>query len=65
MSGKTFIVDEAHSYAPWNPPGGAALVVCNTVGDAQETKLLLRERFDKRSHAEGGQVHLLHGKNTA
>ncbi|MGW7466994.1 CRISPR-associated helicase Cas3' [Streptomyces xantholiticus] len=42
--------------------GGIALVVCNTVGDAQETYLRLRERFDKRSHAEGGSVQLLHAR---
>lgn len=42
--------------------GGVALVVCNTVGDAQETYLRLRERFDKRSHAECGNVQLLHAR---
>jgi CRISPR-associated endonuclease/helicase Cas3 len=42
--------------------GGTALVVCNTVGDAQETYLRLRERFDDRSHAEGGVVRLLHAR---
>jgi CRISPR-associated endonuclease/helicase Cas3 len=42
--------------------GGTALVVCNTVGDAQETYLRLRERFDDRSHADGGIVRLLHAR---
>ncbi|MGW1887783.1 HD domain-containing protein [Streptomyces sp. NPDC001970] len=42
--------------------GGCALVVCNTVGDAQETYTRLRERFDDRSHAEGGGVQLLHAR---
>ncbi|WP_311136984.1 CRISPR-associated helicase Cas3' [Streptomyces griseomycini] len=42
--------------------GGTALVVCNTVGDAQDTYLRLRERFDKRSHEQGGSVQLLHAR---
>jgi CRISPR-associated endonuclease/helicase Cas3 len=42
--------------------GGTALVVCNTVGDAQETYLRLRERFDKRSHEQGASVQLLHAR---
>jgi CRISPR-associated endonuclease/helicase Cas3 len=42
--------------------GGVALVVCNTVGDAQETYLRLRERFDNRSHADGGSIQLLHAR---
>lgn len=42
--------------------GGTALVVCNTVGDAQDTYLKLRERFDRRSHEEGGSVQLLHAR---
>ncbi|MYW50332.1 CRISPR-associated helicase Cas3' [Streptomyces sp. SID8376] len=42
--------------------GGTALVVCNTVGDAQDTYLRLRERFDERSHAQGGSVQLLHAR---
>ncbi|WGD39820.1 CRISPR-associated endonuclease Cas3'' [Streptomyces cathayae] len=42
--------------------GGSALVVCNTVGDAQETYQRLRERFDDRSHTEGGIVQLLHAR---
>ncbi|MFH8939537.1 CRISPR-associated helicase Cas3' [Streptomyces griseosporeus] len=42
--------------------GGIALVVCNTVGDAQETYLALRERFDNRSHEDGGTVQLLHAR---
>ncbi|WP_221359242.1 CRISPR-associated helicase Cas3' [Streptomyces beigongshangae] len=42
--------------------GGTALVVCNTVGDAQETYLRLRERFDGRSHEQGGSVQLLHAR---
>ncbi|MGW4824748.1 CRISPR-associated helicase Cas3' [Streptomyces sp. NPDC004227] len=42
--------------------GGTALVVCNTVGDAQETYRRLRERFDDRSHADGGIVQLLHAR---
>ncbi|AZK97016.1 MULTISPECIES: CRISPR-associated helicase Cas3' [Streptomyces] len=42
--------------------GGSALVVCNTVGDAQETYRRLRERFDDRSHEDGGIVHLLHAR---
>ncbi|MFC8367079.1 CRISPR-associated helicase Cas3' [Streptomyces sp. NPDC057239] len=42
--------------------GGTALVVCNTVGDAQETYLRLRERFDKRSHEQDGSVQLLHAR---
>ncbi|MFD9435728.1 CRISPR-associated helicase Cas3' [Streptomyces sp. NPDC060002] len=42
--------------------GGTALVVCNTVGDAQETYLRLRARFDDRSHADGGMVQLLHAR---
>ncbi|WP_371787906.1 CRISPR-associated helicase Cas3' [Streptomyces griseoaurantiacus] len=42
--------------------GGTALVVCNTVGDAQETYVRLRERFDDRSHADGGIVQLLHAR---
>jgi CRISPR-associated endonuclease/helicase Cas3 len=41
---------------------GTALVVCNTVGDAQETYLRLRERFDQRAHDEGGSVQLLHAR---
>lgn len=42
--------------------GGTALVVCNTVGDAQQTYLKLRERFDARAHEEGGSVQLLHAR---
>ncbi|MGW2492575.1 CRISPR-associated helicase Cas3' [Streptomyces sp. NPDC001606] len=42
--------------------GGTALVVCNTVKDAQDTYLWLRERLDKRSHEEGGSVQLLHAR---
>ncbi|MFD8690763.1 CRISPR-associated helicase Cas3' [Streptomyces sp. NPDC059651] len=42
--------------------GGTALVVCNTVGDAQETYLQLREEIDRRSHAEGSDVLLLHAR---
>ncbi|MEU5083320.1 MULTISPECIES: CRISPR-associated helicase Cas3' [Streptomyces] len=42
--------------------GGTALVVCNTVGDAQDTYLQLRQRFDQRSHEEGGTVQLLHAR---
>jgi len=42
--------------------GGTALVVCNTVGDAQETYLRLRERFDERCHAQDGSVQLLHAR---
>ncbi|MFI1420266.1 CRISPR-associated endonuclease Cas3'' [Streptomyces sp. NPDC020731] len=42
--------------------GGTALVVCNTVGDAQDTYLRLCERFDKRSHEQGGSVQLLHAR---
>ncbi|MER5582272.1 CRISPR-associated helicase Cas3' [Streptomyces asoensis] len=42
--------------------GGTALVVCNTVGEAQETYLRLRARFDDRSHADDGVVHLLHAR---
>ncbi|MET8102196.1 CRISPR-associated helicase Cas3' [Streptomyces sp. NPDC005236] len=42
--------------------GGSALVVCNTVGDAQETYQRLRERFDDRSHEQGGIVQLLHAR---
>ncbi|MGV9290955.1 CRISPR-associated helicase Cas3' [Streptomyces sp. NPDC003719] len=42
--------------------GGTALVVCNTVGDAQDTYLRLRERFDRRCHAQGGSVQLLHAR---
>ncbi|MFF4249471.1 CRISPR-associated helicase Cas3' [Streptomyces sp. NPDC001822] len=42
--------------------GGTALVVCNTVGDAQETYLWLREDMDGRSHEEGGGVQLLHAR---
>ncbi|MFC8001053.1 CRISPR-associated helicase Cas3' [Streptomyces rochei] len=42
--------------------GGTALVVCNTVGDAQDTYLRLRERFDERSHEQGGSVQLLHAR---
>ncbi|MFJ4713562.1 CRISPR-associated helicase Cas3' [Streptomyces sp. NPDC088785] len=42
--------------------GGTALVVCNTVADAQETYLRLRERFDARSHEQGGSVQLLHAR---
>lgn len=42
--------------------GGTALVVCNTVGDAQETYLQLREEIDRRSHEEGGDVQLLHAR---
>lgn len=42
--------------------GGVALIVCNTVGDAQETYRRLRERFDDRSHVDGGIVHLLHAR---
>ncbi|MER5996647.1 CRISPR-associated helicase Cas3' [Streptomyces viridosporus] len=42
--------------------GGTALVVCNTVGDAQETYLRLRERFDARSHEQSGSVQLLHAR---
>ncbi|MFC7512177.1 hypothetical protein ACFQV4_25565 [Streptomyces thermocarboxydus] len=45
--------------------GGTALVVCNTVGDAQDTYLRLRERFDERSHAQGGSVQLLHARSPA
>lgn len=42
--------------------GGTALVVCNTVGDAQETYLKLREEIDRRSHEEGSDVQLLHAR---
>ncbi|WP_406729525.1 CRISPR-associated helicase Cas3' [Streptomyces sp. GD-15H] len=42
--------------------GGTALVVCNTVGDAQDTYLRLCERFDERSHEQGGSVQLLHAR---
>ncbi|MGW5788072.1 CRISPR-associated helicase Cas3' [Streptomyces sp. NPDC003757] len=42
--------------------GGTALVVCNTVQDAQDTYLRLRERFDPRSHEQGGSVQLLHAR---
>ncbi|MEV7815538.1 HD domain-containing protein [Streptomyces flaveolus] len=42
--------------------GGTVLVVCNTVADAQETYLRLRERFDERSHEQGGDVQLLHAR---
>ncbi|MFT9478710.1 CRISPR-associated helicase Cas3' [Streptomyces sp. Mo3] len=42
--------------------GGTALVVCNTVGDAQETYQRLCGKFDRRSHAEGGSVQLLHAR---
>ncbi|MFD5475386.1 CRISPR-associated helicase Cas3' [Streptomyces sp. NPDC127105] len=42
--------------------GGTALVVCNTVGDAQETYRRLCKRFDSRSHADGGTVQLLHAR---
>ncbi|MFE7055893.1 CRISPR-associated helicase Cas3' [Streptomyces californicus] len=42
--------------------GGIALVVCNTVGEAQETYLQLREEFDQRSHEEEGDVQLLHAR---
>ncbi|MGW4496458.1 CRISPR-associated helicase Cas3' [Streptomyces sp. NPDC004376] len=42
--------------------GGVALVVCNTVGDAQETYRNLRARFDDRSHEDGGMVQLLHAR---
>ncbi|MGW0995318.1 CRISPR-associated helicase Cas3' [Streptomyces sp. NPDC002523] len=42
--------------------GGVALVVCNTVGDAQETYRMLRSRFDDRSHRDGGVVQLLHAR---
>jgi CRISPR-associated endonuclease/helicase Cas3 len=47
---------------PVSHQGGTALVVCNTVGDAQDTYLKLRERFDKRSHEQGGSVQLLHAR---
>ncbi len=42
--------------------GGSVLVVCNTVGDAQQTYRRLRERFDDRSHEQGGIVQLLHAR---
>ncbi|MER6721425.1 CRISPR-associated helicase Cas3' [Streptomyces halstedii] len=42
--------------------GGTALVVCNTVGDAQETYQQVREEVDRRSHEEGGDVQLLHAR---
>jgi CRISPR-associated endonuclease/helicase Cas3 len=42
--------------------GGSALAVCNTVSEAQETYLRLRERFDDRSHRQGGIVQLLHAR---
>nr|WP_272920758.1 CRISPR-associated helicase Cas3' [Streptomyces sp. SID4913] len=42
--------------------GGTALVVCNTVGDAQETYLQLRNEIDRRSHQEAGDVLLLHAR---
>ncbi|MGW0969882.1 CRISPR-associated helicase Cas3' [Streptomyces sp. NPDC002516] len=42
--------------------GGSVLVVCNTVGDAQQTYLRLRQRFDDRSHEQGGIVQLLHAR---
>ncbi|MEW2625785.1 CRISPR-associated helicase Cas3' [Streptomyces sp. NPDC048106] len=42
--------------------GGVALVVCNTVGDAQETYRELRAVFDRRSHEAGGDVQLLHAR---
>ncbi|GCD40872.1 CRISPR-associated helicase Cas3' [Streptomyces paromomycinus] len=42
--------------------GGVALVVCNTVADAQETYQALRARVDDRSHRDGGDVQLLHAR---
>ncbi|WP_236726365.1 CRISPR-associated helicase Cas3' [Streptomyces sp. NBRC 110465] len=42
--------------------GGIALVVCNTVGDAQETYLQLREEIGRRSEEEAGDVQLLHAR---
>ncbi|MFH7340626.1 CRISPR-associated helicase Cas3' [Streptomyces sp. KHY 26] len=42
--------------------GGIALVVCNTVGDAQKTYVELRAAFDERSHEDGGDVQLLHAR---
>ncbi|WP_258039619.1 CRISPR-associated helicase Cas3' [Streptomyces sp. SM1] len=42
--------------------GGTALVVCNTAGDAQDTYVRLLERFDGRSHEQGGSVQLLHAR---
>ncbi len=42
--------------------GGTALVVCNTVGDAQETYVQLRAEIDRRSHEEAGDVQLLHAR---
>lgn len=47
---------------PWEERGGVALIVCNTVADAQDTYLRLRERFDDRSHAEHGSVQLIHAR---
>ncbi len=41
---------------------GTVLVVCNTVGDAQETYLRLREKFDRRGHRQDGEVQLLHAR---
>ncbi|MDT0392363.1 CRISPR-associated helicase Cas3' [Streptomyces dubilierae] len=48
--------------SPIEEEGGTALVVCNTVGDAQNTYLSLRECFDQRSHDQGGSVQLLHAR---
>ncbi|MFG2950491.1 CRISPR-associated helicase Cas3' [Streptomyces adustus] len=42
--------------------GGSVLVVCNTVGDAQETYRSLRQRFEDRSHEQGGMMQLLHAR---
>ncbi|MGQ4514259.1 CRISPR-associated helicase Cas3' [Streptomyces sp. DW26H14] len=42
--------------------GGTALVVCNTVADAQTTYQALRDRFDVRTHREDGMVQLLHAR---
>ncbi|MFG2430449.1 CRISPR-associated helicase Cas3' [Streptomyces sp. NPDC048590] len=42
--------------------GGTALVVCNTVAEAQETYRQLSEEIDCRSHEEGGDVQLLHAR---
>jgi CRISPR-associated endonuclease/helicase Cas3 len=42
--------------------GGVALVVCNTVQDAQDTYQALCAGFDSRSHHDGGAVQLLHAR---
>lgn len=56
-----FAVIERHLEPVVTGEGGCALVVCNTVGDAQETYTRLRARWEGRGLADG-DLQLLHAR---